>query len=299
MAMPPSRPHGRPKPSFRLDLAGLSERPSPIGPEFFGRLVAPVRAQEPRLRFLDIPAEIRLRVYDILLVSRWERMSGPSSELDWIDGNRYHIRPISYMSSLMPYWVIDPSILRTCRRVYREAISVLYSRNVFNLATPWQAFRFMQQIGPANTALLTSLNISVAKSAELSSWLALLGMLSVRATRLLSLEVEFHGSCSGDAGRGGTRTGLGDNVDFVHVLASLQRLQRISIVGYYGKHWPSYLREKTCAYVQAGCCASLAEVSQGPCRTDDWTVDDLVNVGDEDVKGQFQNYQDETGQLFP
>ena len=73
------------------------------------------------------------------------------------------------MSSLMPYWIIDPNILRTCRRVCKQAISVLYSRNIFNLAAPWQVFRFMQQIGPANTALLTSLNISVAKSAELNS----------------------------------------------------------------------------------------------------------------------------------
>jgi len=60
--------------------------------------------------FFDIPAELRLEIYQHLLVSE---------------------RPISGLTCLFGGSGIDPAILRTCRRIYAEAKQVLQQNNTF------------------------------------------------------------------------------------------------------------------------------------------------------------------------
>ncbi|OAA39742.1 hypothetical protein NOR_06162 [Metarhizium rileyi] len=67
------------------------------------------------LKFEKIPAEIRLAIYEILLVSK----SAIRVHSGW--------RHVFKRQSLG----IPTSILRTCRDIYKEAIGVLYGRNTF------------------------------------------------------------------------------------------------------------------------------------------------------------------------
>jgi hypothetical protein len=69
-----------------------------------------------RFRFLDLPAEIRLLVYQELLFFNYKDFS-----LDHFDNERKSITPVL------------PAILRTCKDIHREATPVLYDDNEFSV----------------------------------------------------------------------------------------------------------------------------------------------------------------------
>jgi hypothetical protein len=131
----------------------------------------------PRSAFLALPAEIRLQIYDLLLVSRFNREQNPS----WAVGNTCQKLVILHMIQAPEYRTMEPAILRTCKQIQREAISVLYSGSVFNLSEPKQMFRLMTQIGPTNIKLLRSLDMWIPWMADLLPWLTLLNALSKEA----------------------------------------------------------------------------------------------------------------------
>lgn len=151
------------------------------------------------------------------------------------------------------YRTMEPAILRTCGQVYREAISVLYSRNVFRFSAPEDMTRFMAQIGPTNTKLLRSLDMHVPWAADIWPWLKLLYALSREAAGLKELKLHWDALCDlywlHETSK--KQRGLGDDVSFVRALARIQGLEKLHISGFYGKNWPVYLMARTGAYVLA------------------------------------------------
>lgn len=202
-----------------------------------------------RPALLALPIEIRLQIYDLLLVSRFDREQNPS----WAVGNTCQKTVILHMIQAPQYRTMEPAILRACRQIQREAISILYSRNVFNLSAPEQMFRFMRQIGPTNIKLVRSLDMWIPWMADLLPWLNLLNILSEKAAGLKQIVVGWGADCefSWMLERGTQERGLGDNVLFIRGLAKIQGLEKIHLQGYYAKNWPSYLMATTKAQVEA------------------------------------------------
>ena len=103
-----------------------------------------------------------------------------------------------------------------------------------------------------NTKLIKSLDILVSYNAELAPWLRFLSILAEKEIRLRFNHLEWGAKriFSWKTERGAQERSFGDNLQFVHALAKIQGLEELVIEGYYTKHWPSYLREKTGAQVR-------------------------------------------------
>ena len=186
---------------------------------------------EQRCLLLALPTEIRLQIYDLLLVSRLQRGEGPP----WAVGNTGQKVILLHDG----YKCLAPAILRTCRQIYKEAIPILYSQNVFFVGcTPAWMFRLMAQCGPRNVRSIRSVVICVPPDGILLKWALLLGTLSKEATGLRFMELEW--------------TGRGWRWDdhavmFVRVLARIQQLETLTISGYYAQHSESYLKREMSA----------------------------------------------------
>ena len=106
--------------------------------------------------FLKLPVEIRLLIYDLLLIA---------GVLDLGYNYRWTIGPggIWWEGLLRPYMGVGPyaevGILRTCRQIYHEASPILYSKNNFEFGDPEKALRFIEQIGPVNLKLIKKLDL--------------------------------------------------------------------------------------------------------------------------------------------
>jgi len=116
-------------------------------------------AKQP-LGFLDLPPEIRLEIYDILLIARTHiarvpykggYIGGFSQALLYvhIDSNAGRNKPLSpdtitvswpdvskWTSELMPTTIagLHPAILATCRTILREAAPILYGKSQFSFS---------------------------------------------------------------------------------------------------------------------------------------------------------------------
>jgi hypothetical protein len=257
MAMP-FRRQDIAKAFFDLDLSNIqppsadSNRPTPSCRDPQVTLPLPTTNEiKPKSALLALPAEIRLQIYDLLLVSRFKREENPS----WAVGNTCQKLVLLHMIQAPQYRTMEPAILRTCMQIYREAISVLYSENVFNLSEPEQMFRFMAQIGPTNLKLVKLLDMWIPWMADIFPWLTLLNDLSKEAAGLEYIELGWGAKCEVPwmLERGAKERGLGDNLLFVRALAKIQGLEKIHMKGYYAKNWPSYLKTETSAHVLAEC----------------------------------------------
>ena len=135
---------------------------------------------------------------------------------------------------------MEPGILQTCKQVYHEANSILYSQNVFHMSEPKQMFRLIMQIGPVNFKLIKTLHIWVPWMAELSPWLQILHILAKEASGLRYIELGWGANCEfpWHLERGATERGLGDNLDFERPLGKIQEVEKRVIEGYYAKNWP-------------------------------------------------------------
>ncbi|KAJ5654970.1 hypothetical protein N7490_001999 [Penicillium lividum] len=237
---------------FDTQLTVDGNRPTP-SPRAAQAIIQSLTANEtnPTSAFLALPAEIRLQIYDLLLVSRFNREQNPS----WAVGKTYQKIVMLHMIQAPEYRTMEPAILRTCRQIQREAISVLYSGNVLNVSEPKQMFRLMTQIGPTNIKLLRSLDMWIPWTADLLPWLTLLNALSKEAAGLKNIEVGWgvQSDFPWMSERGAKERSLGNNILFIRALAKIQGLENIHIKGHYAKHWPSYLMAKTGAQVQAEC----------------------------------------------
>lgn len=203
---------------------------------------------EQQFRLLDLPAELRIQIYDLLLVSRFKSQKHSTLAV----GQK---NVLLDMNPDPEYRTMEPSILQTCKQIYREAVPILYSQNVFYIEIPGPMVKLMEQIGSMNVKFIRSLEIRVSCFAELWQWLRLLHILSEKTTGLRSIKLVWDAIRdypSNSIHIGGEKRGLGDNVLFVRALARIQGLEKLEIGGYYAKHWPQYLEDNMNVQVRAG-----------------------------------------------
>lgn len=242
--------------------------------------------QKPTL--LTLPAEIRLQVYELLLVSWCNREDNPSSAV----GNTCQKK---VFPGIIRNGSMKPAILQTCKQLHHEAILILYSRNLFYISSPDEMFAFIAQIGPTNVKCIKSLEVWVPCRSEILPWLRLLETLSVKVTGLRFVEIAWDADCEfpWQLVRGAKERGLGDNVLFVRALARIQGLEKLIIGGYYGKHWPSYLSQEMSVQLRAECGHPFKYA--GPEEQHETWVLELI----EKNLQSFEKYQKGTEDLMP
>lgn len=89
---------------------------------------------------LSLPVEIRLVIYEHLLVAPW-----PLEVDEWVSPD--------FQNRL--WGLIDPTILRTNRQIFHESINILYSKNEFTVMLarfPEKVGKFLEKIGSNNAA---------------------------------------------------------------------------------------------------------------------------------------------------
>jgi len=114
-------------------------------------------------RFLDLPIELRLDIFEIILtVPPTVLIQPPVTGHHGFD--LAYTPPTPYIERL-PRPDFPINILLTCRQICTDALPILYGRNTFQFeflsASPWSHYtnRFLKQIGPSNCALLRSAEI--------------------------------------------------------------------------------------------------------------------------------------------
>lgn len=191
---------------------------------------------------LALPTEIRLSIYDYLLVSRCDPNINPSQ----MDGDKKKI--FLEMPRMRDNRTMEPALLQTCKQIYFEASPILYSQNTHHITNPTTMLAFFNQIGPVHTKELKTLNIWVAYCVS-GPWLPFLLRLAQDATGIRNIaigwgidEMAFHHH---------ERCGLGDDVSLVRALGKIQGLEKLELIGFYAKRWPEYLEKTTGALVTA------------------------------------------------
>lgn len=189
--------------------------------------------------FFTLPVELRLRIYDHVLISRWY----PGEKLWPMDRDKKMIMVddrIDEKASGSDTFT-SPALLRTCRTIYLEASPILYTKNSFGVRDPRSLTAFMQQIGSTNTRYLRTLILRVTPSLSTSeSWVKLLDNLAQNLTGLRKITIVFY-----SVHRHSLRAWrLGNDLNFVHALAKIQGLKTLEIRGVYAPHWPACLEEK-------------------------------------------------------
>ena len=128
---------------FNLDISDVepSQRVRRQRPKKDSKRKVPIKNQKSLL--LDFPVEVRLKIYDLLLVSRFNREDNPS----WSVGDTWQKLVMLDFIQARQYWTMEPAVLRTCKQIYLEAVPILYSRNVFRFNHLDLMLRLMIQIG--------------------------------------------------------------------------------------------------------------------------------------------------------
>lgn len=251
-----------------------------------GKTKAPTKAKQKCL-LLDLPVEIRLKIYDLLLVSRFNRWDNPS----WSVGNTHQKLIILDFIQARQYRTMEPAVLQACKQIYLEAVPILYSRNVFRFNHPDLMLRLMAQIGHTNMKLIQSLDIYVPPNADKGSWLHLLRILPEATPGLKSVVVRWWGE---GVDKPWERSLGKDILAFAQALTGLSKVgvEKLRIEGYYAKPWPAYFRDKFGARVQI-------EDEDGRPRPPQDDDDDWMRKLNEDSLEDFRKYQDGTELLNP
>jgi hypothetical protein len=110
--------------------------------------------------FLTLPVEIRLLIYNLFLIMCSSDLGDGRRYTQPLEpGDRWLSRDERQKYSLKPS--MGTGILQTCKQIYHEANPVFYSKNRFLFYDPEKALRFIEQIGPVNLKLITTLDIHV------------------------------------------------------------------------------------------------------------------------------------------
>jgi len=147
-----------------------------------------------------------------------------------------------------------PTLLRTSKQIYCEALPILYSENEFLVDKAGLFLSWLQQIGPVNITLLKSLRIfpHAVYSETGQTWLGdpedpnysgpiwckLLNKLADEATGLEYVYVYL------DAEEELGHYGAGKDLNFVRALGRMKISRRLEIDGYFATEWPRYLEGK-------------------------------------------------------
>ena len=153
-----------------------------------------------KVSFLALPIEIRLQIYDIL-ISRTDQKP---------TGNFHH------------GWA-HFEILQTCRQIYHEGNSILYSQNKFKFHDVNYALEFIEQIGPGNFRSIRSLCIRVAHNTTQSAFLRLFNILAEEENGVRVMEYTYGPDVYGNSGR---VSGTGDKLDFIRTLEKTKEIRR-------------------------------------------------------------------------
>lgn len=250
-----------------------------------------------KTNFLTLPVEIRLQIYDILLISRYDRKQNPS----WAVGNTNQKLIMVGVPQDPRYRTIEPGILRTCKQIYHEANSTLYSQNKFAIANPKEMIGLVAQFGLVNLKLIRNLRIWVEWYRNLSPWLQLFHILADEASGLRCIELVWDVAWDLRRVRIWER-GLGDNLDFVRALGKIKGLKELVIKGYYAKNWPAYLSEKMDVQVQAIC--GLPRGAEHEQKEEDLNDEELghekyIRDFNKNDLQQFRDFQQGTECLIP
>ncbi|KAK3681646.1 hypothetical protein B0T22DRAFT_299746 [Podospora appendiculata] len=266
---------------------------------------------EQTFNLIALPTEIRLQIYGELLLSRRPDYHDepPTFEYDLsvkdTDLWAIWISKYSRKTSSEPYQhsSLHPSILRASKQIYYEASPILYSGNVFMVINSFGMERLMDLFGAKNMARIRTLFIWLPRiwTTRKEAWLAsALERLAREATGLQRIEVSCAVDCNlvdySDTDRVLNLMGQGHSVAIVRALAGFQGLSEIRLVGYYGKHWPSYLEKKMDATVVKAertypVRFQLLDTTYGGYDTKEWKCQH---------NGQcFVRYEEATESIFP
>ena len=243
-----------------------------------------------------MPIEIRRCIYDLLLVSRFDRERNPS----WAVGDSYQKQVRLSMIQHSQYRTMEPGILRVCRKIYSESKTILYTDNMFNVTEPEQMFRFLAQIGHSNIKSVRSLDIWVPWLADIGPWLKLLTNLAGKGKglRFIKLGWDIKHDFPWELVQGAKERGLGDNLQFVRALGQIQGLETLVIEGYYAKRWPAYLEKKMEVKVQAR-CGHYLELRNGDLNEEQLEDEQFKRQLNEEELKSFTEYQQGTENLIP
>lgn len=190
--------------------------------------------------FLNLPIELRMEIYDLLLVFRTR-----NGELSLESLAKNYKQAVPLNPDLAWIWYqqsIFPAILRTCKQIHNETLPILYGNNIFDLDGS-----AIDQIPRLKVNLLRHLIISPSRRSEATWWAALLDFLIEEAKDLRNLKVAFDTYCYDDYITRPLTHELGADVPFVRELTrvrQLEKLETLIIAGFYAKHWPAYLRQE-------------------------------------------------------
>lgn len=239
--------------------------------------LAPAEQNSPKLGFISLPPELRVKIYRHLLVgystvtnnqrpcTYGERLSRMPSTLSM--NPRFGFFGLSIQSicicsrqlSECPCSTqLSPAILRTCKVVYKEAADVLYTENKFNLGKrtgcrqAWEVSRFFMQIGPARTSTIRELNLSIITESPGSEelWLRIMKQLIPSVTGLKTLRIRFPSQVestllySSDYDIPDVRPGLGFEPRIAKLLSSIGQLETMQLSGDFDKDWLGYFARR-------------------------------------------------------
>ena len=210
---------------------------------------------EGMVTFLTLPPEIRLRIYNLLLVSRFDREENPVLAVEGSDQKMVLVD----MTHKTQRKTIEPAIVYTCKQIYNEASRLLYSQNVFRVEDPEEMLHFIARIRLRDLKLIRSLYIWVPANANISLWRCLLRILGKEAKGLRVVQVAWDSvnHSSGENVRMDHGKGLGDNLSFANALSSVSGLEKLVISGFYSTHWPYFFGKTMAVQVQERCGHSL------------------------------------------
>ncbi|KAE9978759.1 hypothetical protein Vi05172_g13244 [Venturia inaequalis] len=250
--------------------------------------------QQSQSAFMNLPLEIRLRIYGLLVIGWFDPKTNRSCVVDTKNQKMVFFGFGQFRQNRTK----ETAVLQTCKRIHVGGTPELYSKNVFRINKAAQFQRFVIQIGPVNLKLIRHLDIWISYSSNPDGWPPLFKFLANNATGLRHIKVAFDAETEWFMG-----IGLGCDVDLVRALGKIQGLAEFIIEGFYSKHWPAYLEKSMGCKVTALCghCCEMHELDDEALTEEElkerigWNEIHLKE--NKKIRRYFEKYQVEAGEM--
>jgi hypothetical protein len=190
---------------------------------------------EEKPTFLTLPVEIRLLIYEELLIRKGDLPPAITSRKP----ATMRLGVMTVYADYPTYQRLSAAILRTCKKIHREGRPVLYGQNVFVSYTATAMRYFVNQIGLRNVAFIKFVSFGVVKNVV--PW-GTVTLTLVRAGAKLRIAhiiyIMWYRPLKTEEDKG-----PGISVRFARALRRVQ-MDYLVISGVYGKHWPAFFRNK-------------------------------------------------------